>query len=560
MNVSAEWRELLSLLPGYDPFAQADGCWFDPDLAQLYLDFFPSCLTHVEGALVGKPFELALWQKSYVANLFGWLMNDEIGRIVRRFRESLLYVPRKNGKTPLGAGIGLAVLSIDEEAGQQDYIGADRRETAGKLFRHVKGMVLGESELSKRYRIYGGKAEAGQSRSIVYEGDGSFLRVISADAKGEHGGNTHLAIVDELHTQPNRDLIDVLQTSTASLNRPQPLLIWITTADFQRESICNEKHAKACAVRDNSQDSTVGINDQRFLPAIWEATEKDDWRSPETWKKANPNLGVSVSLAYLERECKTACETPSYENTFRRLHLNQKTEQECRAIEMVLWSACAHGVEDPVAWRRYMIRVLQGHNCFGGLDLGSTSDLSALGLVFPELKPIVLLPYFWATRKAIQLRKKTRIPFDVWERQGFLVATDGDVTDYDVVRRDVGELANWFALRELAVDRVFQGVQLCTQLKGDGITVIAFAQSFLNFAAPTKRVLELIAQAGFATGANPMLGWMAGNASTEEDVNGNLKFSKAASGDKIDGLVALTMAHARAEATAEMTDGGCDSW
>lgn len=541
-DIADYWRERLTLLPGYNPFAQAKGCWFDPEIAQLYLDFFPACLTHIEGDLIGKPFNLEPWQQSWIANLLGWQMVDEIGREVRRFRESLLFVGRKNGKTPMAAGLGIAILHIDQEGGQQDFIAADKRENAAKLFRHCKGMVNNDRELKKHYRVYGGKAESGQSRSIVNESDASFLRIISTEGSGEHGGNTHLAMVDELHAQPNRELVDVLTTSTASLNRKQPLFVMITTADYHRPSICNEKYDYACKVRDHSLNEHAGVNDPRFLPAIWEVPADADWKDETTWPLANPNLGISVSLEYLRRECQKAQDVPAYENTFRRLHLNQRTEQDKRAISMDQWLDCGHGA-DPLAWRAEMLEKLRGRPCIAGLDLGATNDLTAFVLwFFDEPKPKPCLPWFWATRDAIARRRRERVPYDAWVKQDFMNATEGDVTDYDVVRQDINKIAEIIGIQQIAVDRLFQGAQICTQLMGDGFNVKAFGQGFVSMAYPTKRILELIAASEIDHGNNPVLTWMAGNVSTEGDTAGNLKFSKAKSGDKVDGIIALTMA------------------
>lgn len=533
--VAPEWRELLLSLPGYDPFANAGDCWFDQAAAERALWFVEHCIVYTEGRDAGKPFAPSRFQRAIIALLFGFKCRDDNGQAVRRYREVLLYIPRGNGKTVFAAVLCLLILFCDDERGMQIYSAAASRDQAALLYRHAKGMIGQVQALAKRVRIFDA------TKSIVLERDPlSFYRPIAAEAGTSHGFKAHAAIIDEVHALPNRDLVDVLKTSMGT--RTQPITIFITTADWLRESICNEVYDYAVRVRDGL------VADRRFLPVIYEAAAEDDWRAEATWRKANPNLGVSVKLDFLREECQRARDVPAYENTFRRLYLNQRTEQDTRAIPMEAWIRCGHGVADPIAWRREQIARLKGRPCFAGLDLGSKSDLTALGLLFHLERPMVVLPYFWATRKAIKECRKRRVDYDLWERQGFLVATEGDVTDYDVVRRDVGELANTFSILEIAVDRLFQGVQLCTQLQGDGLTVIAFAQSFMNFAAPTRRLLELIARADIDHGGNPPLQWMAGNAATEEDVNGNLKFSKAKSTEKIDGIVALTMAIARNEA------------
>lgn len=548
---------LLKSLPGYNPYAQADGCWFDRKAATLALDFFEhptdGCLRHVEGVLAGKPFRLERWQRAFMANLFGWKRKDALGRTVRRYREALLYVPRKNGKTPLVAGLALFTLFCDGERGAQCYVAAGDREQAGMLFRQSRGMVEQDPALSERCRIYGGTAAGGQSRSIVLEDIGSYLRVISADANTKHGGNTHLAVIDELHVQRDRDLYDVLRTSMASQNRAQPLLVCVTTADFMRESICNEVYDYAVKVRDGT------IADPHFLPCIYEADKDDDWTDPAIWRKANPNLGVSIPLDYLEREAAKAKEIPAYENTFRRLHLNQRTEQDVRAIPMDKWRACT-AAEDPIAWRTATLEAFRGRTCYAGLDLGSTSDLTALALLFPpeEARPWTVLPFFWVPGESARKRaRRDRVDYPVWIRQGFVLETEGDVTDYAKVRLDIGHLADSYGIRELAVDRLFQGAQLCTELMGDGFNVIAYGQGFMAMAAPVKRLLELIVAGEFAHGGNPVLTWMASNAATEQDPAGCLKFSKRKSTEKIDGIVALTMALGRAmlEEAGSVYDG-----
>ena len=547
-KLSKKWRELLALIPGYDPIKTAGDARFDAGRAQMAMDFFPECLQHVEGAAAGKPFVLERWQQAVVANLFGWMRTDLAGRLVRRYRECLLLVPRKSGKTPMAAAIGLYVLFCDAEIGQQNFIAAASRDQAGKLFRHCELMVKREPELANRCRVFGGQAPAGQSRSIVKTGDLSFLRIIAADADTEHGSNTHLAIVDELHAQPNRKLMDVIQTSFASHNRPQPLFLCVTTADYKRPgSICNEKYDYACRVRDGV------IDDPAYLPVIYELTADEDWTDEANWRKANPNLGVSVSLEYLRSECRKAQENPALENTFRRLHLNTQTEQDVRAIPMDRWDSVSP--PNPRAWRDAAEAELAGRECWGGLDLGSTSDLTALALVFkggvgPNADQFraTVLPWFWCPHESARKRsRQDRVPYETWLAQGWMLPTEGNTTDYDKVRADIDGIANRYGLVELRVDRTFQGAQLCTQLMADGVNVVAFGQGFYSMAAPTKAVIEMATAGALCHGGNPVLRWMASNASVEMDAAGSLKFSKRKSAEKIDGIISATMAVAGVE-------------
>ncbi len=532
-----DWEKVLRLIPGYDPYKNAGDCWFHPEAAQRACDFFPLFLKHVEGKMAGKPFHLMPWQQAVVGNLFGWMRTHSDGLPTRRYREALIYVPRKNGKTPLSAGIALYVLFADGEKGQQNFIAAGDREQAGMLFRQAKGMVEQDPRLMKRCRILGGSSNQWASKSIVREEEGSFLRVISSDAHTKHGGTTHLGIIDELHVQPNRDLYDVLRTSTASENRRQPLLLWITTADFARPSICNEVHDYASKVRDGV------IDNQTFLPVIFELTRDDDWTDPKQWEKSNPNIGVSVSRDYLSNECQKAQDQPAYENTFKRLHLNVRTEQDTRAIPMYAWNACG-GVINELQ--------LQGRECYGGLDLSTTTDITALILLFKpiddEEKWDIICRFWIPGENAHRRANKDRVEYPAWIKQGFVTAHEGNRLDYGMIRRDINNLRDRYDIQQIAIDP-WNGTQLMLELQDDGIEMVQFRQGFGSMTGPTKELLAMIGAHQLNHGNNPVLSWMAGNAATKEDPAGNLKFDKGKSTEKIDGIVSLTMALGLAMAT-----------
>lgn len=544
--VGAKWSALLRLLPGYDPFASSKGTWFDYKAAEKAIDFVHECICHVEGALIGQPFVMEPWQQSFVANLFGWQREDDQGRIARRYREALLYVPRKNGKTPLAAAIALYVFFCDDEAGQQDYIAAADREQAGKLFRQAKGMVDREPELNARCKIYGGTASAGQSKSMVREEDGSFLQVVSADANTKHGGTSHLVIIDELHAQPDRDLVDVLTTSTASLNRKQTLTIYLTTADFNRPSICNEKHAEACRVRDGLRE------DQAFLPAIYELTRDADWRDESNWHLANPNLGISVSAEYLRRECKKAEDNLAYRATFCRLHLNMQTDSANALLDLLAWDATEG---------RFDEEELLGRECVGGLDLSTTTDLSAFVLLFRlDGGRYAVLCYFWSPEATARKRSHTdQVEYLAWAEAGHLKLTEGHVIDYDVIRADINALREKINITEIAADR-WNATQIITQLKGDGLKVVAFGQGYQSMNSPTKELVKLVVSGKLIHSGHPVLRWMAGNLMAEENAAGDLKPSKDKSPDRIDGMVSLIMALGQSMVTPESQPIIVESW
>lgn len=544
--VPDEWVELLRLVPGYDPFVGADaaGCWFDVEDAQEAIDFFPRVLTHIEGDKAGSPFVLELWQKAIVGNLFGWKRRDVRGRTVRRYREVLLYIPRKQGKSLLAAGIGLLVFFMDDEAGQQDYLAAADKEQAGFLFRMMRGMVERQPALSKRCRVYGGNAQAGQAKSLVKQ-DGSFLRVLSADADTKHGGNSHLVLIDELHAQPGRDLVDVLSTSFGA--RTQPLLMCISTADFDRPSICNEKHKYASEVRDNPQ------KDMAFLPVIYEAELLDDWTDPAVWAKANPNLGVSVSLEYLTRECERAKSIPEYENTFRRLHLGQRTQQDVRAIPLRLWDAGGEPFD---------LSELEGQPCFAGLDFGWRDDYAALVFVFPnqEGTAVRVVPHFWIPKEG--KRDLLSEPARGFIARGILNVTSGNSTDMEEIYQTVRDARDRFNLKKMAIDPNNARKQ-AQDLMSEGIDVLEFYQSKRNYSEPWKWMIAALKDTRLHHNAHPILRWMAGNTAVEIDGLDGVMPKKKKSNEKIDGICAMCMALGAwliEPKAPDASGGGFDLW
>jgi phage terminase large subunit-like protein len=516
----------LGPIPGYDPLASAGDCRFDAAAAQRAIDFFHECLTFTAGEWMGQPFLLQPWQRAIIGNLFGWKRSD--GR--RRYREAFIFVPRKCGKSELAGGLGNLLTFADGEPAAQVYCAAADREQARLVFNAAKTMVMAEPELSSRGRIY--------TNAIHVESTGSVLKVISAEAYSKHGLNASGIIIDELHAQPNRDLVDVLTTSIGA--RRQPLIVYITTSDYDRESICNEKYDYACKVRDGI------IADAAFLPVIYEARPDEDWTDPEVWKRANPNLGVSIRHEYLDRECQRAIETPTYENSFKRLHLNMKTQQDVRWLRLEAWDACGQEPIDEAALAR--------KPCSAGLDLSTTTDLSALALLFPEgaegptcsPKRYTLLCRFWLpAENARQRERRDRVPYETWARQGLIELTPGSVIDYDRIRARIGELGQQFQIKEIAVDP-WNATQLALQLQADCFKVLTFGQNFKDMTAPCKEFEKIIVSGKLRHGGNPVLRWMASNVAVETDAAGNLKPSKKKSTERIDGIVATVMALGRA--------------
>ena len=493
---------------------------FSDDAANRAIRFFEKVLVHIDGEWAGRPFTLMDWQREMISKLFGTLRDDG----TRQYRTCYCEIPRKNGKSETAAGIALYLLFADGEEGAQVYGAAGDRDQASIVYRVAAEMVRRSPVLTKRAKVLD------SVKRIVVPSTASFYRAIPSDAATSHGFNASGVIVDEVHVQPNRDLIDVLNTSTGA--RRQPLTFYITTAGYDQHSICYELHDYALKVQNGV------IDDPTFLPVVYSADEQDDWKEPATWHKANPSLGVTVKLDYLERECKRAQETPAYENTFRRLHLNQWTRQETRWLPLDRWDECA-GHVDPAN--------LAGCHCWGGLDLASTEDVTALVLVFPdEDGGYDVLPFFWIPEDTIDKRvRKDRVPYDVWARQGLVFTTPGNSCDYAFIRAKLNELADQFNIVDIGLDP-WNARQLGQQLMDDGFEIVDFRQGYASMSAPTKELLRLVLAGKLRHSGNPVLRWMADNMVTTQDPAGNLKPAKDRSTEKIDGMVALVMAIDRA--------------
>jgi phage terminase large subunit-like protein len=507
------------------------GYWFDEAAANRACQFFERCLTHTKGELAGTPLILDEWERDRVVRpLFGWKRHDgaTAEQCTRRYRKLFAFLPRKNGKSTLSAGIALYLLHADREPGAEVYSAAADREQAAIVFDVARQMVAQSPQLLARTEVF--------RRSMVHLESASSYKVLSADAFTKHGLNAHGVVVDEVHTQRNRELIDVLTTSVGA--RRQPVEIYITTAGFDRHSICWELY-------DYAQRVARGIiHDDAFLPVLFQANAEDDWTDERVWAKANPGLGHSVKLDYLRAECKKAQEIAAYENTFKRLHLNIWTSQENRWLRVeTVWDPCATAVPP--------LELLKGRKAWLGVDLSTTTDISAVvALVEDPDDPgeYDIVPLFFVPGERILLRaRRDRVPYDLWRDQGHLVATEGDVVDYDVVRARIRELGELLDIQEIAIDR-WNSTSLQTQLQGDGFTVVQFGQGFASMTAPTKELERMLMLKTLRHGGHPVLRWMADNVAVSQDAAGNIKPDKAKSTERIDGIVALVMAIGRATA------------
>ena len=488
--------------------------YFDKSAAKKAVGFIETFITHTKGEMSGKPFLLEDWQKKIVSDLFGW-KNKKTD--LRKYRTAYIQIGRKNGKSTLASALALYMLFADDERGSEIYSAAGDRQQAGIVHEIAKGMIVANPELSKRSKVY--------RNSIVNESKGNFYQAISSDSKTKHGFNANCIIFDELHTQPNRDLWDTLTTSVGS--RRQPLTIAITTAGYDRNSICHEIYKYAQQVDNQS------VKDETLYSCIYEAEMDDDITDEDVWKKANPNYGVSLKKNYMEIESQRAVDVPSYQNTFKRLMLNIWTDSVSVWIPNNEWMECH---------QEFDYSTLDGKECWGGLDLASTRDISAFVLLFKVDEKYIVLPHLFIPEENAKKRsERDGVDYVTWKNQGHIIATDGDVADYNFIKEKINELSKKYRIQSIAYDR-WNASQLVIDLQNDGANMDPFGQGFVSMSAPTKELEKLIIGKQIIHDDNPCMNWMLSNVAIQEDPAGNIKIAKNKSKEKVDGLVALVMA------------------
>lgn len=505
------------------------GRWeYRPELAEATCRFFPTLLRLWRGDWHGRPFELMPWQESLLSNLFGWVEKDSDPKApTRRFRYCFVPIARGNGKSELASGIALKLFSADKEPGAEVYSAAADRQQAGIVFGSARQMALASPEIAKRVQVY--------RAHLWYPEKASVYRVLSSDAPRQHGLNPHGVIFDEVHTQKTPDLYEALDSALGK--RRQPLMFSITTAGSDPQSLCWQLWDYAARVRSGQ------VEDDRFYSQIYAADPEDDIEDPAVWRKANPSLGVTVTEEFLRDQLKKAKEVPALMSSFLRLHLNIWTSAEERWLGLDVWDEGAGNVPD---------EQLEQRIAYAGLDLASTTDLSALVLVFPlDDGRVAVRPFFWVPTESIERRSRLdRVPYDEWLRRGYIEGVPGSVMDYEYIRSRLGVLRQKYDIREVAYDP-WNAAKLTQELTDDGFTMVPIRQGFASLTFPTKATESLILSRKLLHGGNPVLRWNAANAAVEQDAAGNLKLSKKKSRERIDGMVALTLAVGRMAAVAD---------
>lgn len=508
--------ETIKAIPHYDPNTDSEGYHFDPLKAAQALAFFEHYLYHVQGDKAGTLFQLEQWQQAIIANLYGWYDSEGY----RRYRECFVFVPRGAGKSAIASGIALYELLSQQHKGAEIYSCAGDREQAKKVHSTAKEMVKESPHL--RAMVEG--KQVGLFQNSITLNDFDCYKTVSSDAKLREGGNASAVIFDELHVQPNRKLYEVMKKSAAK--RRGSLFLSITTAGEDKESICYEVYEYSKKLL------SFDVKDPSFLPVIYEASTDDDWKQPATWKKAHPNIGVSIAEQDIAAECKRATVIPQAEFDFKTKFLNMWVGSAARWINMEIYDQCPKTLpsEDQ----------LRAAQCWGGWDMGLTDDLSAFVLYWPVYN--CARCWCWIPKDNIEDKElRDKAPYRIWARQGFLKLTEGKTRKDSVIKEDVLQIVSTYQVVKIGADAAYSG-ELLNELIAARLPIFEWRQGWLTMTAPTKEFERLVIERQFNTGGNPLLRYCVEGAGIEQQkdaVTDACRPVKTHRNRKIDVLLAL---------------------
>ena len=507
------------------------GIRFSEERARHVIAFCTRFVNHTKGRWAGKPFVLEGWQAFFLWVLFGWeRYNEELDGWYRRFKEAYVSMARKNAKTFLASSIGLYMFAADDEASAEVYSVATKRDQSRECWEQAAAIVRRSPDREFKRAIR--TTDSRSNMSIL--STGSKFEALGREKDSLDGKSVHLGVADEVHAWTNREPWDVLKSSQGA--RTSPMMLAITTAGSRRIGICWELDFYGQRVLEDV------IEDDTFFPFICRLDEGDQWDDPEVWPKANPNLGVSVSIQKMKDDCKNAHNNPAYQNEYRRKHANEWTEADTAWLAMEAWDTCGTDGE-----------VRKGDHCYMGLDISSTNDMTALVAVFPPNEhrdKYAVRSWFWIPRDTIDKRVHTdRVPVDVWCERGLVISTAGRVIDQDAVKMHLLNLRSHYDIREVAYDP-YNGWKLASELDGLGFTVLQFRQGWASMSPAMREAEKLILGGELTHDGNPVLRWQFSNTSVKTDPAGNIKPDKERSADRIDGVVSMIMAVGRASLEA----------
>jgi len=493
---------------------------FDVEKAEEAINFF-SFLKHSKGEWAGQPIELELWQSFIIGSTFGWVNKKTE---LRRFKTSFSMVARKNGKSTVAAGVGLKGLLADGEMGAEIYTAAVKKDQAKIIFEEAQRMARASKYLMEYLEVL--------TNNINCKLTNSKFEPLSSDSKSLDGLNVHFGLIDELHAHPTRKVYDLIEGGTAS--RSQPLIFIISTAGEETEgNICYEKYEYAQKVLDGI------IDDDSFFAFVAQIDDEDDWKDPEVWVKANPNLGVSVKPEYLETKAKQALQSNLAQANFLRKHLNIFVQGHSKWMNMDKWKACLVETNN--------LPDVRGLGAYIGVDLSAKYDLTSVGIDFPldDGRYILKSHSFMPEDRLEEKIRSDNVPYDIWAQNGWITLTPGDVVDYDWIIDYLRNQMKIYNIQELAYDP-WNATQFAIDAQTEGLTTVEINQTLRNLSEPTKHIMEIVLSKKAIIENNPLLTWAVSNAVAKLDANENIMLNKSKSGKRIDPIAALVTAHVRA--------------
>jgi len=495
---------------------ECDKFYFDEVAATRVVTFIQRHIKHIKGEKGGEPFLLEPFQEKIVKDLFGWKYRETN---LRRFRTAYICLPRKNGKSTLVSALALYMLLADGEPSAECYIAAGDRQQAGICFDVASAMVRADNQLNNHLKVF--------KNSIIHEKSNSAFKAISSEASSKFGYNASFICMDEFFVQKDAQLWDALTTSVGS--RRQPLTIAITTAGYNRESICFKTETYGKKVSEKI------IEDDSFYFVKYACDLETEWTSEEALRMANPGIesGV-VKLDYLKREQEKAIKLPSYENTFRMLHLNQWMSSASKWLSDQQWMACDIA---PINLEDY-----RGMTAYAGLDLATVRDISAFVLLIPEDDRFTVIPYCFTPKDNAFVRsRRDQVDYIGWSKEGMMELTEGNVTDYNYIKKRIKEIAEVVNIKTIAYDR-WNASQLVIDLTDEGLPMTPYGQGFASMNTPCRELEKLVLGKQINHGGHKVLRWACSNLAMKSDPAGNIKMDKSKSTERIDPMVSLVMA------------------
>ena len=469
------------------------------------------------------------WQKFIYCMIYGWRRLD--GR--RRFSKAYVTVGRKNGKTTKGAAMMNYGFFVDNprEMGPECYCVATKRDQAKIAWAEAERQIQKAPVLKAKSKTYK------QTATVMIPGTAARMRPLGKDSDTEDGLNPHFVLVDEYHAHPDNGMLEVMYSGMGA--RQQPLMLIITTAGFEKYCPCyQEEHVLAVQILERTIDPVP----ENYFCIIYTLDEGDDFTDPAVWIKANPNLGVSVSRDFLAVRVQEALQSPAKMNKILTKNFNIWTQAETRWLAPEAWDGCDFPV-DP--------EKLRERRCWMGMDLSASQDITALVLCFPPEEKggryEFLYRFFIPGDDIVEKERKDHVPYAHWIREGYIIATPGNVIDYDFIEQTIQDDAKGYQIQEIAYDP-WKAQEIVNHLV-DHFVMVETYQRYSGMAQGTDTFEKKVLARELAHGGNPVMRWMIACTEVKSDRQGNLmpmKPERGKTGKRIDGVVASIMALHRA--------------